>query len=191
MGGIQAGLIGSYKAAAGTAFESIASATGTGASGTITFSSIPSTYASLQIRWIARNTDTGTDASIARMAVNGDTTSVNYAWHEMWGDGASVNVGGAASGLPYYGMVARNGAASGIVGAGIIDIHNYASTTQNKTIRNFSGNDRNGSGIVGMWSGLWENTNAITSVTLYAETNGSATNFTTNTVFALYGIKGA
>lgn len=172
-------------------YESIASATGNGSSGTITFSSIPSTYVALQVRWIARNTDTGSDASIATMSVNGDTTAANYAWHELWGSGASVSVSGAASGLPYYGMVARNGATSGIVGAGVIDIHNYASSTQNKTIRTFSGNDRNGSGIVGMWSGLWENTNPITSITLYAETNGSGTNFTTATQFALYGIRGA
>lgn len=186
------GIIASSGASGGGgAYESIATATGTGSSGTITFSSIPSGYVALQIRWIARNTDTGTDASIARMAINGDTTTANYAWHELWGSGSAVNAGGAASGLPYYGMVVRNGAASGIVGAGIIDIHNYASTTQFKTIRTFSGNDSNGSGIVGMWSGLWENTNAITSVSLYAETNGSATNFTTASTFALYGIKGA
>lgn len=172
-------------------FESIATATGTGSSNSITFTSIPSTYQSLQIRWVARNTNTGTDAGISTMSVNGDTTGANYAWHELWGSGTSVSASGSDTGMPYYGMVVRNGAASGVTGVGIIDIHNYASTTQFKTIRCFSGDDRNGAGIVGMWSGLWENTNAISSITLYAQVFGSSVNFTTATQFALYGIKGA
>ena len=39
-----------------SSYESIASATGTGSSGTITFSSIPSTYQSLQLRVSCINT---------------------------------------------------------------------------------------------------------------------------------------
>ena len=170
------------------AFESIAYADGTGSSGTITFSSIPSTYQHLQIRAIMRNSAAASDASFGQMRVNGDTTTANYAWHELYGDGASVSASGANDGLPYYGTVVRNNATSGIVGVTIIDIHDYASTSKYKTIRVFTGNDRNGSGDIVLWSGLWENTNAITSLDFLA---GGANNFTTATSFALYGIKAA
>jgi len=169
-------------------FESIATATGTGSSGTITFSSIPATYQHLQIRAIMRNTLSASDASFGQMRVNGDTTTSNYAWHELYGNGTSVSASGADSGLPYYGTVVRNTATSGIIGMTVIDIYDYASTSKYKTIRVFSGNDRNGSGDIVLWSGLWENTNAITQLEFLA---GGTSSFTTATKFALYGIKGA
>jgi hypothetical protein len=88
-------------------------------------------------------------------------------------------------------MTVRNGAASNIMGVTIMDIHDYSNTTRNKTIRTFSGNDRNGAGITGIWSGLYINTSAISSLTFYANNSVSTTTyFTSNTVISLYGIKG-
>ena len=175
----------------GGAFESIASATGTGSNASITFSAIPITYQHLQIRFVAKNTTAASDASFAQMAINGSTTASNYAYHELYGNGTTVSASGASNTIPYYGTVVRNNATS-IVGVGIIDIHNYASTTQNKTIRIFTGNDRNGSGDLLLWSGLYNSTSAITSLTFYANlTSSTTTYFTTATEFALYGIKGA
>lgn len=180
-----------WSSANASSFESIASATGTGSNTSITFSSIPSTYTSLQIRVLARNTNGSTDASISQFTLNGDTTAANYAWHELRGDGTTASASGASGAIPYYGMVVRNGATAGIMGVSVIDIHNYASTSQNKTVRSFSGNDRNGAGIVGLWSGLYISTSAVSSLTLYAGTTATTTTyFTTDTVIALYGIKG-
>lgn len=173
-------------AAGAGAFEAIASATGTGSSGTITFSSIPADYQHLQIRAIMRNTLSASDSSFGQMKVNGDATTANYAWRELVANGSTATSSASASGLPYYGTIVRNLATSGIMGVTIIDIHDYAQTDKYKTIRVFSGNERNGSGEIVLWSGLWENTDAITSLDF---TTGG--NFTTATQFALYGIKGA
>jgi hypothetical protein len=140
---------------------------------------------------MSRNTSTATDANIAQFTVNGDTTAANYAWHELRGDGTSASASGASGSLPYYGMTVRNGATANIMGITIMDIQDYASTSNNKTIRTFSGNDRNGAGIVGMWSGLYISTSAISSLTLYANTVAATTTyFTSNTIISLYGIKG-
>ena len=168
------------------AFESIASATGTGSSGTITFSSIPSTYTSLQIRGIMR-TDGGTTANII---LNGDTGS-NYASHQLYGDGTAAGAGGVASstsitngGILGYGSAA----AANLVGVFILDIHDYASTTRNKTTRIFTGRDDNSTAtFLRLGSGLWMSTAAVTSVSIVAASG----NFTNQTSFALYGIKGA
>jgi hypothetical protein len=162
------------------AFESIASATGTGSSGTVTFSSIPSTYQSLQLRIACINT-TG-DNMVLR--VNGVTTA-SYTWHRLRGTGAaaSADSGTSATGIFFI----DNGGAT-YPSSLIIDIHNYTSTTQNKTVRAFSGLDENGGGSVVLSSGLFINTAAVTSLTFKTETTG---NFTTASQFALYGIKGA
>lgn len=163
-----------------SSFESIATVTGTGSSGTITFSSIPSTYKSLQIRGLM-NTNLGSNAS-TYMTLNGDT-GANYARHYLYGDGTSATaVGSNADSSIQTGWVGNSSTSMGTV---IIDIIDYASTSKNKTIRSFSGDDLNGSGRVMLLSGLWVNTAAVSSISL---TIGGS--FTTTTQFALYGIKG-
>lgn len=165
---------------AASSFESIATATGTGSSGTITFSSIPSTYKHLQVRFKVNATGSGYELWLT---ANGSTSG--YTQHKLWGNGTSVYADGTT------------GAANDLVGwyigtdttyptVGIIDLTDYASTSKTKTIRGITGIDRNGSGYVGMTSSLWNNTSAISSLTLTA--NGI--NFATTDVVALYGIKG-
>lgn len=174
-----------------TAFESIATVTGTGSSSSITFTSIPQTYTSLQIRGIARGLTAGTTASNLRLIINADT-GANYAYHNLQGTGATaVATGGTALGyvlLPR--LTCNSGVTSDTYGAMIIDLHDYASTTRNKTVRVFGGLDANTASTefrVSLASGLWINTSAITSI----EITSDAGNFTTASTFALYGIKGA
>lgn len=174
-----------------TSYESIASATGTGSSGTITFSSIPSTYASLQLRCLSRNSATGTGSGDVLLRFNSDSGS-NYAHHHIRGNGSVAAASGSATqtSIRFDNFSTNNGEAANIMTVGIIDIHNYASTTQNKTVRAFQGNDNNGNStaIIRLNSGLWMSTAAISTITL---TLNLANNFTTTSQFALYGIKGA
>ena len=171
---------------AATACESIATSTGTGSSGTISFTSIPSTYTHLQIRLMARSSD-ALSASDHLMQVNTDT-GANYTYHAFYGSGSSTGAFGAASTtINYLGEITYASAAANIMGVTIIDILDYASTTKYKTTRVFNGDDRNGAGYVYLTSGLWMNTAAITSVQI--KTNSG--NFTTASTFALYGIKAA
>jgi hypothetical protein len=173
------------------AFESIASATGTGSSANILFSNIPSTYQHLQIRILGRSDDTSSNtARYFFVQCNSDFPTTNvYSWHGLYGDGASV-VAEAAPILPTGSMQLRGASQStstNTMGVAIIDIHDYASTTRNKTIRSFSGVDFNGSGSVALYSGLYQSTSAINAVRVSINTG----NFSTNTRVALYGIKGA
>ena len=166
-------------------YESIATATGTGSSGTITFSSIPSTYVALQIRGIARTTPLSNVVNF-NIRFNGDT-GTNYTRHSLIGDGATVSAGGqtAQNSILVYEAGRGANAAANIVGISIIDIHDYASTTKNKTVRIISGSDANDTtGDVALASGLWLSTAAIDSISLVT-TSGS---WTTQTQFALYGI---
>ena len=164
----------------GSSFESIATSTPTSGSA-ITFSSIPSTYQYLQIRLQARFS--GTDDRI-NLTFNSDTGS-NYTYHWLVGDGAAASASGGATQTSALGVSYATGTAS-IAAPSIIDIHDYANTTKNKTIRSFNGWDTNGSGRIRLMSGLWMNTSAVNSVTL---TLNSGT-FATGTSIALYGIKG-
>jgi hypothetical protein len=182
------GIVASSKLVASGSFESIATATGTGSSGTITFSSIPSTYKHLQIRLIANN---NSGSFSLRMRLNGDT-GTNYAHHVLEGGGSSAYAYGAASAnaILYVGSaIGGGGSGSNFFAPSIIDIHDYASTTKNKTVRTFNGHDTNGATDaqqIRLTSGLWMNTAAVNSISII----DASANFTTTSVFSLYGIKG-
>lgn len=162
------------------AFDSIATATGTGSSGTITFSSIPSTYKHLQIRLMYQ----GISGSGLYLRLNGDSGS-NYAFHRMYGDGASVTAQGFTAQTQIV-SCSSSSSTTNIMATVILDLLDYSSSTKNKTVKGFAGFDANGSGRAELNSGLWLNTNTISSLSLIS----SGTAFTTNSTFALYGIKG-
>jgi hypothetical protein len=172
-----------------TSFESIATATGTGSSGTITFSSIPSTYKHLQLRIMGRGSAAADGADVL-FRLNSDTAS-NYAQHTLMGDGSGPVAGGAANtssvyaNYTWWSITAANLTAS-VMGTIIVDLHDYASTTKNKTLRIFGGYDVNGTGYVYLTSGLWRSTNAVNAITLTL----TAGSFTTSSVVSLYGIAG-
>ena len=177
-----------------SSYESIASATGTGSSGAIVFSSIPSTYKHLQLRWMAKDTfGPGFAGTYAiSLQFNSDSGS-NYSAHRLVNESTTIYAYGQASQTEIPNIVGITPTATylnNIMGVGILDIHDYSSTTKYKTVRSFSGGDTNSTtvgqtGQVCLASGLWQNTNAITSISI----SPAITAFTTTSQFALYGIK--
>ena len=185
------GIIASSKLGApATAFESIATATGTGSNTTLTFSAIPGTYQYLQLRLLTRANDGGSNNATINVRFNSDSGS-NYTRHQLRGDGSAASAFGSVSQTQAFitsGSAGSNALAN-TMGVSIIDIHDYVSTTKNKTVRSFTGMDLNSAdGQILLTSSLWMNTNAITSISIF---QGSGENFTTSTVAALYGVKGA
>jgi hypothetical protein len=166
-----------------SSYESIATVTvGSGGAADVTFSSIAATYTHLQVRGIARSTSSECDVKVQ---LNGDTGS-NYAYHRMYGTGASTGADGSASQTTMF-YCGRINASTSVFGANIIDILDYTNTNKNTTLRALMGFDANGSGYVSLGSGLWMNTNAVTSIKLIPH----AGNFAEYSQFALYGIKGS
>ena len=160
-----------------SSYESIASVNGTGASNTITFSSIPATYKHLQIRGIL----VGTASDTVSVSYNSDTTATNYYYHRLQGTGSAAN---AAAGNIRR-LFDSAGSGSNYL-AFVVDILDYANTNKYKTTRSLSGYDANGSGVIDLESNLWSNTAAISTIA-FNLTGGVY--FSTASSFALYGIK--
>lgn len=160
----------------------------------VTFSSIPQTYKHLQIRFTYKDTST-TDwgATSAYILYRFNSSTTNYRKHYLIGNGSTASAGADITGttLNVYGSyMSSNATYANMVGVGIVDIHDYASTTKNKTVRHIAGADANGSGTTNrtltLSSGFWQDTTAITSITLLP----GDTAFATGTTFALYGMVG-
>jgi len=176
-------------AAAGApgAFESIATLSGTGSSGTISFSSIPSTYKHLQLRYNARCASGAITDHYIRL--NGDTGS-NYARHWIFAlDSGGPYVSAASTTTPPS-MGYIQGYDTNPTTAGIVDIIDYQSTSKNKTIRYITGGaeqQTSSQGALTIGSALWmNNVNAINQIEIVL----ASSNWSTSSTFSLYGIKG-
>jgi hypothetical protein len=183
------GLLGGGGAGGGgSSFESIATASGTGSAGTITFSSIPSTYKHLQLRCLAKDTYTASEgAQEGWIQFNGITTST-YSYHRLRGNGTTVTAGAVDTNTVQDDSITLALGTNSAFGVSIIDIMDYASTSKFKVTKSFNGGDINTSGtsVIRLSSGLFRSTAAISSITI----GGSIFGFTTTSRFALYGIKG-
>jgi hypothetical protein len=170
-------------AGAAGSFELIETAYGTGSAATITFSSIPSTYKHLQIRFsavvVSNYGQTG-------MRFNGDSAT-NYSYHQLVGYNAGVTSAAAANSSRII-VTGPNVNVTSQPAVGIVDILDYADTNKHKTARIFFGSNFSAASVfseVTLFSGNWRNTAAVTSITLTNDFN-----YTTAARFSLYGIKG-
>lgn len=161
-----------------TTYEPIATTTLGSAQSSVTFSSISGSYTDLVL---VVNGEVSTSQQIA-LQFNSDTGS-NYSSTALYGDGSS---GASARNTSTTSMVGGFGwFANGTRATSIINIQNYSNTTTNKTA---IGRGNLSSSYVHAGVGLWRNTSAITSITMFVF---GGYNWNSGTTFNLYGIKAA
>lgn len=146
----------------------------------VTFSNLNAytEYQHLQIRMIMRmNAIDEVDAYI-----NGDT-GASYAGHLLRGTG-----GGVTSFNRFNSTILQIADVSGnsnVYTAAVTDILDFSNSSKNTTIKTLTG-DSGGFNAIQIWSGLWNNAAAMTSIQFYGR---SSTSFQNGSRFSLYGIK--
>jgi hypothetical protein len=156
------------------------------ATGTITFNNIPQGYKNLQLRTHTKNSGANNQQGFA-IYLNGDSAgSGAYSTHYLQGDGAATYSGGGANGGQISWIYAvGSSVASQIFNPSIVDFLDYTHVNKFKTVRLLCGWDYNGGGAISFASACWMNTAPITSIQIT-----HTSNFTANSRFSLYGIKG-
>lgn len=177
-----------------TSYQSIFTVTATGGETSITFSSIPSTFAHLQVRGVSRLNDSSDTGVWLDLKFNSDG-SANYVSRTFYSERNTDTFDSYWDGygndrIYLNNSTLRGGTTANHYAPMIFDVHDYASITKNKTLRGYSlTNDNSFNSTtkrINMLSGMWSQTAAISSITI-----GCPTAFAANTTFALYGIKGA
>lgn len=169
------------------AFESIATYTGTQTSA-VTFSSIPGTFDHLQLRITSRGTTSGVNI-YANVRANGDTGS-NYTYHYFEDSGVdSIGSGASTSQAQMYSSYTpASSASTNFYNHMLVDVLDYASINKYKSFRYESVAYDGSDGRAAVMAGAWMNkTSAITSITITCASG----DWTANSHFALYGIKGS
>lgn len=153
----------------------------------VQFDSIPSTYSHLQLRIMFKSSNSN-DAT-PRLTFNapyGLNSTSDYGYHGIVSsDGSTVSAQSYTSqdGI-FLGLGFQKTGSFTVL---IMDILDYANTSKFKTVRFLEGIEANGSGAVGLFSGLWRSTSAISSLSItHQGTSGTWTQYSS---FSLYGIK--
>ena len=175
------GLLGDGVPVSTTSYESIATVTvGSGGTSTISFTSIPSTYSHLQLRFALL--DGGGNG--INFTVNSDTGN-NYSQHALGGNGSTASAGAGANSSSFSIAGYTVGTVATYPNIAVVDILDYANTNKYKTSRSLFGADKNAAGgSVEFSSSSWRNTAAISRIDLFT---GATINQYSS--FALYGIK--
>ena len=155
----------------------------------VTFSSIPQTYTDLRI-FISGRSDHGAHYGGGTLRFNGDTGN-NYSFKRIYGDTTTVgsSAGSSVSSITDWDV---NGGTTTANTFGSVQIYipNYTSNKFKSCSIDYSVENNASAGINGLDAGLWSDTSAITSITLYPFIY-SAFYFQANTTFYLYGISNA
>jgi len=179
---------------AGNAYEWLETTVLTGNQATITFSNLNSTYGStyqhLQLRMVLRTARSGQTNDTVIFNFNGDGGS-NYFYHRLRGNGSSVTSVAATNQarLEVSDAVSAGNTGANIFTPVVMDILDPFETTKNTTIRHLTGQAATtyfGSGDIALWSGAWNNTAALTTITFDA-----IGDFLTGSRFSLYGLRSA
>jgi hypothetical protein len=146
-----------------------------------------SSYKHLQLRAIARTTDNQAYADLY-LRFNGDTAT-NYGWHYVSGTGSGSPSSGWASSQTgiFVGRASGNTATTNNFSAATTDIIDAFSSNKNKVTRMIGGEIDSSYMQTLTTSGLWSNTAAVTSITLFSNQGG---NLVAGTRLSLYGIRG-
>jgi hypothetical protein len=152
------------------------------ATGLFDFNSIPQTFSHLRMYMSVRDTGAFTERGMF-LEFNGVGGS-SYTHNFLRGNGSSVsNTFSGPNGRFDWDPIPAASATTNLFGVAVVDIYDYTSTIKNKTVKIHHGTDFNGSGSSNLWSGLFSNTGAITTMRLYPN-NG----FAQNSRIDLYGM---
>ena len=156
-------------------YTPIGTATASGSTNIITFSSIPATYTDIII--VVKADGTGQGGYQIRF--NSDSAG-NYSATRLYGNGTA-----ASSDRETNSNNLTTAWGGGAYNMYITHVMNYANTTTYKTALTRISEDR----FVVAMVGMWRSTAAISTITV--QNGNSATNFASGSTFTLYGVKSA
>ena len=166
-----------------TTMQLISAQTLTSASASVVFSSIPQTFTDLKVVYSARNTD-----SQAALYIRPNGSTANLSARRLMADGATVSSGTSGSTIYVFSLNDSTTTSNSYSNTEFY-IPNYASTTVAKSISIDGTSETNASPGAGAFrylgAGLWNDTTAISSITLVPEGTGI---FAIGSSFYLYGI---
>lgn len=156
---------------------------GAGGAANITFSTIPSTYTDLVIKYSLRSNVSGVNESVG-IRFNSDS-GANYTYKRLYGTGSAVGSDSPGSNYSWGGYVAGDTSTASTFGNGEMYVPNYAGSTNKSNSADGVGENNSSTAFMSLHANLWSNSAAITSITLLP-INGTSWN--QHSTAYLYGV---
>ena len=168
-------------------FELIASSTvGSGGAASIDFTSIPSTYTDLCVKFSIRTTRTGSTEDAVRIQFNGSGGTA-YTSRILYGSGSGAGSTSYTSAAQTVSFSADSAdATASTFGNGEMYIPNYAGSNNKSTSSDLVSENNATAATAGLNAGLWASSAAINQVTLTANSGSTIVQYSTA---YLYGIR--
>ena len=168
-------------------YEKIATTTLTSNQGTVTFSSIPTTYTDLRLVIKCGIVDNGFLLGV-RVGNGSVDSGTNYSWTYLEGSGGTAYSNRKSN--MSLGALSNGFSNNNLNNTFITDFQNYSNTTTNKTWVGRMGSGSQASAIVN----LWRSTSAINTIAIAESGDGGSGSFNygnmlSGSTFTLYGIK--
>ena len=184
------GILNSQAAGAGglAAYDLLETQTLASSASSVTFTGLDSytDYKHLQIRYTLRGVDNSANLDLIKWTFNSTSGGSAYAYHRLRGYNSTVSSSASSSeSYIYSGVFPDDGQPAGMFGAGVADILDFSSTSKNTTLRSFEGGISPSFTSVYFSSGLYNSTDAITSITMTSTYSG----WVANSRISLYGVK--
>lgn len=160
---------------------------GSGGATSIDFQNIPQNYTDLVLKISARTNRANLQDAVS-VYFNNDTTAARYTMRNLYGTGASPFTTSTNTYLSELVMTTGANATASTFGSGEIYIPNYAGSTQKSASADGVGENNSTSSYVGLSAYLYNQTTAISRITIIPVTGTSISQYSTA---ALYGIGGA
>lgn len=147
-----------------------------------------SDYKHLQLRMSARlDNSTASGTRTASIRFNNDTGS-NYAYSHVYSGGSSTtgNANFNVSDIPLESWIPNGLTDSNVYAPAVVDILDFSNSSRNTTTRALYGVTIETEDLIFQSSGLWNNTAAVTSISI-----SSSSNLKSDTRISLFGIKGS
>lgn len=181
------GLLSQGGSAAGAGFELISTTVLGSAAASVTLSSIPATYTSLELRIVARSAN-ATQFDELLLRLNADS-GANYGYKQIINDTftASQSTATSQTGVRIYGIAANTAVASNF-SAMKIGLNGYKDANKKTNIRGFGGAVNFGASWAAnssLFGGIWNATTTVTSLTVSTYTGS---NLAAGTRVSLYGV---
>jgi hypothetical protein len=161
---------------------------GSGGAANIEFTSIPQTYTDLLVKCSLRQSGyTGVTWDWLKFRFNGSSATV-YSSRDLEGNGSNVysNTFTSQNGMVKLGLANSTTSTSNTFSNNELYIPNYTSSNNKSASGDGVHEDNATAAIAVLGAGLWSNTAAITSITLFPENGTAWVQYSTAT---LYGIK--
>lgn len=159
-------------------------------SASVSTPTLPQNYKHLLVQWQGRSS-TATAVEYLGVRMNGDSSAADYTDQLLQGNNATATASQEIQAITFMrlGVIAAGSAASSEIGSGLIFIPDYQRSTgfvRLAVALSGAWTDKNsGDGFVGMFSGQWVSTAAVTALTFLAQGGG---NLVAPSRFTVYGM---